>query len=183
MATYDFAQVLAHTSVDRNRTQRWCDAEIIRTAGGGSQGKRRAFTFRNLVEIAVCDELRGLGVSEPALRTVVESLNAIWDQPDAPINRQPDSPTYRDATILWLALQHYDPPIGDGIAVYPVTPADLIARLTDGAADGSGLAETGIAIPIARIIADLERRTGDVFDFRKKVADALRKALATGQAE
>ena len=43
------------------------------------------------------------------MRVVVQSLNAIWNQPDSPMNsRRPDKPTYRDMTILWLPFQRLD---------------------------------------------------------------------------
>jgi DNA-binding transcriptional MerR regulator len=159
---YSFAEVLQHTGVSRNRVMRWADAGIVQTSGGGSQGKRREFSFRTLVEIAVCDELRGLGVAEPQLRQIIDSLNAYLDQPEDPINwRDPDGPKNRDAAILWIAFQRYSDPEMEVLAVYPVTPENLISRLTNGVVDGSGVAESGIAVPIARIVADLERATGD----------------------
>jgi hypothetical protein len=184
MRHYDSAEVLTHCDVTRNQLARWCDAGIIQTSGGGSPGKRREFTFRNLVEVAVCADLHALGVTEAQMRGTVRDLSAIWDQPDGPIDSsRADKPTHRDMTILWLALHRADTLIEvDGIArreFVAAMPADatfLVNRLTTG--DG----ESGIAIPIARIIADLERRTGDVFDaeanLRKQIAEALRVAMS-----
>lgn len=184
---YDFAEVLAHCGnrLTRNKLARWCDAGIIHPDGGGSPGKRREFSFRNVIEADVCNELHGLNVTEEGMRRITQNLNILWDQPDDPINhREPDGPKNRDATILWIALQHHDDPIGDSICTYPVTPENLISRLTDGAVGGSGVAESGIALPIGRIIADLERATGDVFDadaaLRKAVAAALAKHFGDG---
>jgi DNA-binding transcriptional MerR regulator len=163
MKTYEAREVLEHTGVTRNRLIRWTDAGIIRPAeAAGGKGTRRPYTFRNEVQVAVCDELRGLGVGEPGMRKVVDALDAHWNRPDAPINwRDPDGPKNRDAAILWVAFQRYVDPDMEVIAAYPVTPENLISRLTDGAVDGSSIAESGIAIPIGRIIADLETKTGD----------------------
>jgi hypothetical protein len=138
---------------------RWADAGIIKTGGGGSQGKRREFTVRNLIEIVVCDELRGLGMNEPRLHRTVRDLNTMWNQPDDPTGFGPAK--YRDATILWLAFQRYSDPEMEIVATYPVTADNLIKRLTTGESDGSGVAESGIAIPIRRIVLDLEAKTGD----------------------
>jgi len=164
---YSFAQLLEYTGVPQNRAIRWLNAGIIEAAsGGGSQGVRREFSLKNLIEMAVCDELRALGLSEPTLRSVVHSLQAIWSQPNEPITSR-RSVTYRDAPILWLALQRFAPPdrpdtIEEMLAVYPVDAFDLERRVTDGMADGTGIAETGIAVPLGRITRDLEAKTGDV---------------------
>jgi hypothetical protein len=191
---YTLNEALDHTGVDRMRLQRWCDAEIIKTGGGGAQGRRREFSFRNLIELVVCDELRGLGYNEPAMRWVVENLNSIWDQPDAPSNsRRRDAPTYRDAPIIWIAFHRLTDSIhGDyeAVAMFPVDAADLVSRVTTGEADGSGVAATGTAIPIGRIIHDLEAQTGDKLygswrdEFEKakregaeKLAAAIRREL------
>ena len=116
------------------------------------------------------------------MRRVVRDLNTIWDQPGDPMNvRRPDHPTYRDATILWLAFQRSINPDGSdsaGVHVYPVDEQDLVSRLTTGDADGSGITESGIAIPIARIIADLEQATGDVLDFDEHVRKVAQRAAA-----
>jgi len=162
---YSLGDVLEFTEVDRNRLMRWLNAGIITTAGGGSQGVRREFSFRNLIEVAVCDELRGLGVNEDGLRRTVQDLQTIWNQPDDPTSGGPDAPTVRDAIVLWIAFQRHSHPVSgepiEGIHLYPITAAQLLSRVTDGLADGSGIAETGIAVPIARIVANLERQTGD----------------------
>jgi hypothetical protein len=202
MRHYDFAEVLAYCDITRNKLARWCDAGIIQPGGGGSQGKRREFTFRNLVEVAVCDELHGLGVNEGQMRRIVGDLNTIWNQPDDPMTERPDGPTYRDMTILWLALVRFDEPTEapriwsatgpdrtqvaergalscEHVAVCPMDATELVRRMTPSAAGGSGFAETGIAIPIARIIAHLERATGDSLD----PDAALRKALVAALAK
>lgn len=164
VATYDFGQVVQLTGAPRIKVQRWCDAEIIRTAGGGSQGKRREFSFRNVVEIAVCNDLRVISLAEPGMRSVINSLNAIWDQPEEPLfPNQPKGKKYRDASHLWLAVERFEVPEGlvgnrdegntfETLSHYPVTPEMLTTRAAD---------DVGIAIPIARIVANLERATGD----------------------
>ncbi len=93
------------------------------------------------------------------MRAVVRNLNAILDQPDTPTNHRFPETTYGNAPILWLAFQRSD--AGEAVVVYPVDAVDLISRLTTGDTDGSGIAESGIAIPIRRMIADLEASTGD----------------------
>jgi hypothetical protein len=168
MRHYDFAEVLAHCDLTRNRLASWCDAEIIQAVGGRSSGKRREFSFRNLIEARVCDELRGLGVTEASMPIVVQSLNVIWDQPDAPINERPDSPTFRDA-ILWMAFQRLINPINDSemesVNIYPVDFDDLKSRLTDGLADGSGVAESGIRFPSRASLptSNVARATSSIF--------------------
>jgi len=168
MSDYTFGDVLRYNGLSRNELKRWTQAGLIRPALVAGDNPRR-FSARNLVEAAVCDELRGLEMSESLVAYVLKNLNALWDYPDAPINiSDPTGAKNRDATILWIALEHYDEPIGTAKAIYPVTPQNLISRLTDGDVDGSGVAESGIALPIGRLIADLEQRTGDRFDFTRQ---------------
>lgn len=166
LKSYELRDAAALTiGVERMRLiRRWADIGLIPYVGGGEQGVRRGFSLRGLVKIVVCDELRGLYVAEPGFRRVVNDLDAILDQPDEPLNwRNPDGPKHRDAVVLWIAFQRHqiDGVDTEGLHIYPESAAGLIERLTSGEADGSGIAESGIALPLRRIITDLEEQTGE----------------------
>ena len=55
--------------------------------------------------------------------------------------------------------------------------ASGLQAFTDGR-DGTGIAETGIVVPLSRIIADLEQKTGEVFDLDRQIADNIQRGLA-----
>lgn len=169
MADYTFGDVLRHNNLTRNQLNRWVQAGLIRPVVVEGQ-RLRHFTARNLVEAAVCDELRGFGLSEVLSARVIKALNVYWDQPDAPIDERPNAPTVRDCPILWIGFVRFTLGADDELH------EDLLIRLTDLATIGQFLtgpagegvddgAESGIAIPLHRLIRDLETKTGDHFDF------------------
>jgi hypothetical protein len=194
---YTFAEALEYTHVDRNRLMRWADEGIVRTTGGGSQGKRREFSLRMLAEVAVCDELRFLQVDERLLRQAVTVLNQWWD------GQLPES---RGATVLWIGHQRVPDLVLDVDGAVKAARAHLVAEpdfpkdrladtervlrnklsgmvaarpemetgdvltpwLTDAKSamaramgDEDGIPETGIIVPVRRIVEDLEKATGD----------------------
>src|SRR5262245_38123362 len=158
---YEFRQVLAVTGVVPNVLRRWADAGIIRPHGADGKGTRRAYTFANLVEVKVAEYLRGVGLSEPALRKVIDDLQRLWTDP---------ATTLTQAPIVWCAYVR--------VRVPPYATADegVMLRLVDGQMlttllDASNAAdvmtshvavlEAAIAIPIGRIIQELTAKTGD----------------------
>src|SRR5262245_5664478 len=86
--TYGFRQVLAHTGVTRSQLQHWTEDGLIQpyTAADG-QGTRNAYTFHNLIEVAVCKQLRGLGLAQTALGVVIDGLHRLWTDPTVPLTQ------------------------------------------------------------------------------------------------
>src|SRR5262249_32016517 len=141
--------------------QRWTEEDVIRpyTAGDG-KGTRRAYSFRNLIEVAVCKHLAHLGLDHTTMRDIVKHLHRLWTDPKVPL-AQP---------IQWAAYLR--------VRLRPYTAAEpgVMLKLVDGqtfttlldesnATDvmtgNTAIIEAAIALPIGRIIHDITTRTGD----------------------
>jgi DNA-binding transcriptional MerR regulator len=172
--TYEFREVLEHTGVPRNQLQRWTDAAIIRARGGAGKGTRRAYTFRNLVDVAICDRLHRLGVTEATMLKAVAAFHASlqWGR-DAWLH-QPVPPNVGMFTgghhLLWLRIpsQRMGPEsrieyagefglttMRAGVAMLTVeSDANVAQHIREG--------DFGIVVPLLDIVKNLEAKTGDL---------------------
>jgi hypothetical protein len=157
--TYELREVAALLEKPARQIRRWADIGIIPVAGGGSQGLRREFTQRNLVEIAICDQLRRVGVPEPVFGVIVQTLDWKWQ-------RDPPGELFRTwVNVLWVRFPHapeYEDVTIDNIAAKGREPAVMLVPASDVQVDVlEGF--FGIALPLLPIVQDLEQKTGETF--------------------
>ena len=161
--TYEFRTVLEHTGVKRNQLQRWTDAAIIRAQGASGRGTRRAYTFRNLVEVVLCDRLQRLGMTEATMVKAVAALHYEW-------LCGPTSWLTVGHDTLWLRLSPRDTRRNEGRIEYagefghttlstaaPLLTVESYLVVAANIRDG----DFGLAIPLRDIVTTLEARTGD----------------------
>src|SRR5262245_51132805 len=158
MRDYEFADVVDHTRIDRNQLRRWCEIGLVKTGGGGSQGKRRVFSLWNLIEVVVLDELHFFGFSERAMDDAICSLRQHWTQGLA----EP-----RHSLVAWFARQRLgvgptnEPPYTD-ILLLRIIDATMTAHALTEPAAFQSLPEVGLLVPLGRFIQLIEAVTGDV---------------------
>jgi hypothetical protein len=193
MRPYHFGDVLRYSDISRTVLMRWADIDLIKTAGGGSPGRRREFSFRNLVEVLVCHELHWFGLPESLLADVVRNLNRLWDGALEVLGGA-DGATVTEPQTYYLVLGHIrfsEPPdetVQHTLMMQFVDPTRLLALLDDGG-DGSGFEQTAIVVPVSKIIDDLEAKTGDKLhgswrdEFERVKRQAAEELAATIQRE
>ena len=164
---YSLAEVLAYTQVPDVRVKRWLAAGIIQpVGGGGSQGVRREFSLKNLIEIVCCNTLHMMGLTEPARQIFVQMLRDVWARPTMPIsNQDPASLLWRDAPFLWFGIQTgmVDDEWQETLGLAPCDFPTLQRYITgDLGSNLPALPLSGIVIPLQHITRELEARTGDV---------------------
>jgi hypothetical protein len=162
---YEAREVLEHTGITRNQLVRWTDAGIIQPAWpGDGKGSRRRYNLRNLIAVVVCDRLARLGVTEMAMRRVVEVLEYTWSTWSV------QSMWHTQKHVLWLRIggahqvRRYDaridePSIRDGKPNRSAPLLQLVALHEVAGELQQG--HFGLALPLREIIRDLEQKTGE----------------------
>jgi hypothetical protein len=181
--SYTFGDVVEINGLTTNQLKRWTQIGLIKPQGKGdpSAGWRK-FTFRNLIEARVCDQLRALNVAEALLQQVVHNLTRLFDGADLVLGVDDVGKVFRDVPVYYLYIGRVrfslppDETEHERLMLQWCDPARLHAIL-DSETD-SGVSETGIVIPVSRIITDLERLTGDVFDFQGALRKAVEREMA-----
>lgn len=179
MNTYRFGEVVEINGLTSNQLKRWTQIGLIVPTGTGSPdaGWRR-YTIRNVIEARICDRLRQLHVDEALLHAVVKALNRTWDGEAMVLVADQDYPKPASEVPVFhlsISLQQVsfppDTTVHETYLLQIVDPARLSTIFAED--------DSGIFISVSKIVADVERQTGDVLDFaalvRKKLAEALAK--------
>jgi hypothetical protein len=186
MNSYRFGDIVEINGLTTNQLKRWTQIGLITPLGDGGSpdaGWKR-FPFASVVIARICDQLRSLNVGEALLHSVVKNLNRLWSgEALIGVAADQDAKTFRDAPIHYLyigRIQITFPPddtVQETLMLRFVDSSRLHAIL-DGEPDITGVSETGIVIPVSRIVTDLERLTGDVLDVVGYVEKKVRERLA-----
>ena len=148
------------TQVQARQIRRWADVGIVPIAGGGSQGVRREYSLRNLAEIVVCERLQRLGVAERGLKAAVSSIEYTLTAWSFETTRK------LAKTVLWISLsphavRRYDASIEAAGTFTRGAPIIRMVSSLEVHIDLMTSSGFGIAINIADIVADLEKKTGE----------------------
>lgn len=167
--SYQLQQAVDWIGIPARQLRRWMDAGVVPVAGGGSQGRPRELTKRNLLQFLVCDRLQRLGAGEAAMRRAAETIDYYFANWSAATLLQRVGDTFTGKTVLWISMtshqvrrydariEHTDRPLDRAAPnVRFLFPPEVQAELIDG--------RFGVAISIAPLVAEIEKQTGEKFD-------------------